>query len=81
MNLRYANMWDSSLRLLAFAQLGILVRRWHFDGFKRADCWLAAAVVLLCAHEFRQYWIFAIQFDRFYELVTEILLRAVKILK
>ena len=78
MNLRYSNMWDSSLRLLAFAQFGMLTRRFEL---RRPELWLAVAVVLLCAYEFRHYWIFAIQFDRFYELITEVLLRAVKILK
>lgn len=78
MNLRYANMWDAPLRLLAFAQLGWVVRRFEL---KRPELWLAAAVAALAIYEFRQYWIFAIEFGRFYELVTEILLKAVKILK
>jgi len=78
MNLRYANMWDAPLRLLAFTQLGWLVRRFQP---KRPELWLGATVAALAAFEFRQYWIFAIQFNRFYELVPEILLKAVKILK
>ena len=82
MNLRYANMWDSSLRLLAFAQLGLLAGR-----FKRPGVWLAAGVVALCLLEFRQYWIFAVDFNepgpwgQFYEMVPQILLRAVHIIK
>ena len=78
MNLRYTNMWDAPLRLLAYGQLGLLADR--FPPARR-KLWLTLAVAALCAFEFRQYWIFAIEFDRFYELVTEILLRAVKILK
>ena len=78
MNLRYANMWDAPLRLLAFTQIGLLANRLPE---KRREVWIAVAVAALCALEFRQYWIFAIRFERFYELVPEILLRAVKILK
>ena len=78
MNLRYANIWDAPLRLLAFTQLGFLAGRF---GGKRREIVLAVAIVVLCGLELRQYWIFAIQFHGLYELVTETLLRAVKILK
>jgi len=78
MNLRYANIWDAPLRLLAFTQLGVLAGRF---GGKHREIVLAVAIVVLCGLELRQYWIFAIQFHGLYELVTETLLRAVKILK
>ena len=85
MNLRYANMWDAPLRLLAFAQLGVLAQRVEalelFGIKKSAVWWMTAAILALCAAELRQYWILGIRFNGLYELVTEILLRAVHILK
>ena len=78
MNLRYANMWDAPLRLLAFTQLTVLTTRF---GGKRQELWLVLSVLALCAYELRQYWILAIQFQYFYELVPETLLRALNILK
>lgn len=78
MNLRYANMWDAPLRLLAFTQLVLLADRF---GRKRRALWVIPGVLLLCIYELRQYWILAIQYDRFYELIPEILLRALHILK
>jgi 4-amino-4-deoxy-L-arabinose transferase-like glycosyltransferase len=76
MNLRYANMWDMPLRVLAFAALASLtlnLRRYR-------TMVLAGAVVLVCAVELRQYLILFVQFP-LYELVSEGLLRALKILK
>lgn len=76
MNLRYANMWDMPLRFLALSQISAwaaLARRhqvWAMCGF----------VLLLCAIEFRQYLVLSVQYP-LYELVTEQLLRALKILK
>ncbi|MEI6562270.1 MAG: glycosyltransferase family 39 protein [Verrucomicrobiota bacterium] len=78
MNLRFANMWDAPLRLLAFTQLSLLATRF---GGKRPAFWLVLGVVGLCAYDLRQYWILGIQFDRFYEMVPEILLRGLHILK
>lgn len=76
MNLRYANMWDMPLRVLAFGQLVALLRPWS-----RQRPWiLPVAVLLLCAIEMRQYLILFVQFP-LYELVSEGLLRALKILK
>ncbi len=76
MNLRYANMWDMPLRLLAFSQLLTLVRP-----ITRQRTWiLIAAVGLICIFEMRQYIILAVNFP-LYELVSEGLLRALKILK
>ena len=78
MNLRYANMWDAPLRLLAFTQLGLLADRFQF---RRRNLWLAITVTALCIYDLRQYRILAIDYNRFYELVTEVLLRAQHILK
>ncbi|MEI8235254.1 MAG: phospholipid carrier-dependent glycosyltransferase [Verrucomicrobiota bacterium] len=79
MNLRYANMWDAPLRLLAFTQLGLLADR--FGLRRRRNLWLAAAVTALCLYDLRQYRILAIDYNCFYELVPEVLLRALHILK
>src|SRR5437016_6448837 len=76
MNLRYANMWDTPLRILAISSLTTLVaplsryRNFVFVG----------SIVLICAVELRQYIILFVQFP-LYELVTEGLLRALSILK
>jgi 4-amino-4-deoxy-L-arabinose transferase-like glycosyltransferase len=76
MNLRYANMWDVPLRFLAFSSLAGLVsplRRYR-------NIVLGAAVALICALELRQYVILFVKFP-LYELVSEGLLRALRILK
>ena len=78
MNLRFANMWDAPLRLVAFTQLGLLADRF---GEKWRIFWLATALIGLCIFELWQYNIFAIQYNRFYELIPEVLLRALHILK
>lgn len=82
MNLRYANMWDMPLRFLAFANLCSLAALFG----KKQNFILALAVVGLCAFDLRQYYIFFADFglehhSGLYELVSEGLLRAVKILK
>jgi 4-amino-4-deoxy-L-arabinose transferase-like glycosyltransferase len=76
MNLRYANMWDMPLRVLAFSQLGALAA--PFTRYR--NLLLVAAVAFICAMELRQYIILCVDFP-LYELVTEGLLRALKILK
>jgi 4-amino-4-deoxy-L-arabinose transferase-like glycosyltransferase len=76
MNLRYTNMWDMPLRFLAVGCLADLSR--HF--VRRREMVLAIAIVLLCAIDLRQYYIFFVQHD-LYELVTAGLLRALLILK
>jgi hypothetical protein len=76
MNLRYANMWDMPLRLLAFSQLAALVA--PLTRYRTPI--LVAAVALLCAVEFRQYLLLFVE-NPLYELVSEGLLRALKILK
>src|SRR5437879_3546545 len=76
MNLRYANMWDFPLRLLAFRQLTLfaaIFRRWQ-------NLALALALLALFATEFYQYIALAVNYP-LYELVTAHLLRALKILK
>ncbi len=75
MNLRYANMWDFPLRLLAYSQLVALVRPSRY-----ATVLTGAAVVMICAVELRQYLILAVDYP-LYELASEGLLRALKILK
>jgi hypothetical protein len=76
MNLRYANMWDMPLRFLAFTQLaalGSLFRKYQV-------AFMTLAVIAICAFELRQYIILAVQYP-LYELVSEGLLRALRILK
>ena len=76
MNLRYANMWDLPLRILAFSTLAVLaasLQRYRVVG-------LAAAIALLCVLEYRQYLILFVNFP-LYELVPGGLLRALHILK
>ena len=75
-NLRYANMWDLPLRYLAFAQLTTLSTSW---GRYRVPL-LVGIVLLLCLFELNQYRIFFVDY-RLYELVSEGLLRAVRIIK
>ena len=78
MNLRYANMWDMPLRLLAFTQLGLLAARFP-------QRWTQPALVLLvaglCAFDLHQYQVLFVNFDRDYEMITANLLYALKILK
>jgi 4-amino-4-deoxy-L-arabinose transferase-like glycosyltransferase len=76
MNLRYANMWDMPLCFLAFCSLVALVAPIR----RRRHILLGAGVALICAIEFRQYYILAVQYP-LYELVSEELVRAVHILK
>lgn len=76
MNLRYANMWDVPLRILAVSCLVSLVApltRYRALIF-------GAAVALICVIEMRQYLVLFVQFP-LYELVSEGLLRALHILK
>lgn len=76
MNLRYANMWDMPMRFLAFSQLvtwGSLLRKYQ-------TATVTAGVLLVCAFELRQYVVLFVQ-SPLYELITEGLLRALRILK
>jgi 4-amino-4-deoxy-L-arabinose transferase-like glycosyltransferase len=76
MNLRYANMWDVPLRMLAVGTIVTLAGK--LPRFQQAV--MVAAVTLMCLFELRQYLILFVDYP-LYELVTEGLLRALKILK
>lgn len=76
MNLRYANMWDMPLRILAFSALVALVAPLH----RYRNLVLGLAVAAICALEMRQYVILFVNYP-LYELVSEGLLRALHILK
>jgi len=75
MNLRYTNMWDMPLRYLALGCIADVSRN-----LRRRELIVVAAVLVLCAIDLRQYYIFFVQHD-LYELVTAGLLRALQILK
>ena len=78
MNLRYANIWDTPLRVLALNQMNL-----HLQFAADATGWpfsFDGGVGLLCALELRQYVILFVHYP-LYELVSEGLLRALKILK
>jgi 4-amino-4-deoxy-L-arabinose transferase-like glycosyltransferase len=75
MNLRYTNMWDMPLRYLALGCIADVARN-----LRRRALVIVAAVLVLCAIDLRQYYIFFVQHD-LYELVTAGLLRALQILK
>ena len=77
MNLRYANMWDMPLRLLAFTQVGWLAARWP----GRENVLLGALVAGLAVFDLHQYQVLFVNFDRDYELISANLLQALKILK
>jgi hypothetical protein len=75
MNLRYTNMWDMPLRYLALGCIADVTRT-----LRRRELIVITAVLVLCAIDLRQYYIFFVQHD-LYELVTAGLLRALQILK
>jgi 4-amino-4-deoxy-L-arabinose transferase-like glycosyltransferase len=76
MNLRYANMWDMPLRVLAVSTLGTLVAPLS----RYRNIVFGVAIALICVLELRQYIILSVNYP-LYELVTENLLRALHILK
>lgn len=76
MNLRYANMWDVPLRMLAAGTIATLAGK--LPRFQQTI--VVAAVGALCLLELRQYLILFVHFP-LYELVSEGLLRALHILK
>ena len=76
MNLRYANMWDMPLRLLALTTLTACSS--YFPRYRRPL--LIGSVLALSVYELRQYIILCVQYP-LYELVTDGLLRALHILK
>ena len=75
MNLRYTTIWDFPLRSLAALQAAALVAR-----HRRPRLLLAALVAILCAIDLAQYRHFFVTY-RLYELPTEDLLRAEKMVK
>jgi 4-amino-4-deoxy-L-arabinose transferase-like glycosyltransferase len=76
MNLRYTNMWDLPLRVLAFSQISVLCASLN----RYRILVLCAAVGLICVIELRQYIILFVQFP-LYELIPQLLLRALHIIK
>lgn len=76
MNLRYANMWDMPLRVLAISGLSALLMPLS----RHRTLVFCSLIGLVCAVELRQYFILFVHFP-LYELVTEGLLRALSILK
>ena len=76
MNLRYANIWDMPLRVLAFSQ----IVAWCGSSVRYRNLLIVTGVAALCVFELRQYLILCVQYP-LYELVTEGLLRALHILK
>lgn len=76
MNLRFANMWDFPLRVLALSQLTALAGlfgRWR-------NIVLITAVAIICTAELRNYITLAVNYP-LYDLVTTDLMRALQILK
>jgi 4-amino-4-deoxy-L-arabinose transferase-like glycosyltransferase len=77
MNLRYANMWDTPLRVLAVSALASLVAPLP----RYRNVVFGVVIASICVIELRQYVILFVQYPLSYELVTEALLRALHILK
>jgi Dolichyl-phosphate-mannose-protein mannosyltransferase len=77
MNLRYTNMWDMPLRMLAFTQVAAISARFG----RRENVALIVGVLALAAFDLRQYDILFVQFDKDYEMISANLLQALKILK
>lgn len=78
MNLRYSTVWDLPLRYLAFLQLAAVSTR--LGGRRYATWIMVGGVVALCAYDLRQWHTFFVE-QNFVELISENLLRSVKILK
>jgi hypothetical protein len=76
MNLRYASIWDFSLRALAAAQVGAIATR--FGHWKTVAT--GGIIAGLCIYDLRQYSLYFVD-GSLYELVTGGLLQVVKILK
>lgn len=77
MNLRYTNMWDMPLRLLAVTQLGWFAARFP----NRENVLFGALIAGLAVFDLHQYQVLFVNFDRDYEMITANLLQAVKMLK
>lgn len=76
MNLRYANMWDVPLRMLAVSTITTIAP--NFRSYART--FIILAVALVGALELRQYIVLSVNYP-LYELVSEALLRALHIIK
>ena len=76
LNLRYANMWDVPLRMLAVGTIVTFAGK--LPRFQQA--FIVAVVALISVFELRQYLILFVDYP-LYELVSEGLLRALHILK
>ena len=77
MNLRYATIWDFSLRVLAMGQVALLTAR--VEPRWRWAAW-TAAVAGLCAFDLDQYYRLAVAFP-LYELAPVELMHALKMIK
>lgn len=77
MNLRYASIWDYSLRVMAFAMIWKIAAN-----FKRQAFVALLIVVGVFTYEVRQYQIFAMNpFIPMYELAPNQTLRSIKVIK
>jgi hypothetical protein len=76
LNLRYANMWDVPLRMLAMGAIVTIAGK--LPRFHQA--FVVTVVALISIFELRQYLILFVDYP-LYELVSEGLLRALHILK
>jgi len=75
-NLRFANMWDLPLRMLALSQVcffAAILQRWR-------NVALASFVALICITEIHNYVILEVKYP-LYDLVTKDLASALQILK
>lgn len=75
-NLRFANMWDLPLRMLAVSQLSSLATLVRH----RRETVLALCVIVICISEVHNYIALEVRYP-LYDLVTTSLVRALKILK
>ena len=78
MNLRYSTIWELPMRYLAFAQLTACA--WRPFGRRYAPGVLVAGVTMLCLYDLHQRRVFFVD-HCLLELISDNLLRAVKILK
>ena len=78
MNLRYATIWDLPIRYLAFTQLTACA--WRIGGRRYASWLLVGGMMVLCAYDLHQWQILFVD-SHLLELVSEDLLRAVKMVK
>jgi len=77
MNLRYASIWEFSLRVMAFAMI------WNMAGYFKRQAFVAVLLTTgLFAYEFRQFQILAMNpANPLYELAPSQTLRLIKVIK